>query len=383
MMKMHPVLIKVFFLLVGVGLFSFTNKLPDWRWMSQKSDPYFSMFETGLPIFRPWLPVEAFEWHWLGSNWFSANLTYGLLGGWVLWVLLQNNKPRGILFGAIGIAASAIAIWYTGNGGTLYDITGIFSLVYLLYLLRNIDANISNSELVGIGCLMAMLDLSRPFAISICVILLAYTAIKLRARAVIPLYVLIILVAPFHINQLVRYNTFELSTYGGNNLVEALGGKVLAGEDCFPYEATRQLDSLEAAQCAAANKRFIVKSYVNDPSLLRHTINIERLGKVLFPNLVWHATGLDPKTPVQIAVQKIFNGLLLIIYIMALLALFQKHNRAYKLTLLLIAGYVIGITLMANRLSETLRVILPATMTLVVLSQTYVRSKGWGLYGRS
>jgi hypothetical protein len=51
--------------------------------------------------------------------------------------------------------------------------------------------------------------------------------------------------------------------------------------------------------------------------------------------------------------------------------------------LLLIAGYVIGITLMANRLSETLRVILPATITLVVLSQTYVRAKGWGLYGRS
>ena len=367
--------LKIFFLILGIILFSFTKKLPDWSWMGQKDNPYFSMFETGLPIFRPWLPIEALEWRWFESHWLSSNLIYGLLGGWVLYLLFENNKPRTISYSLLGIVVAAIAIWYSGNGGALYDITGLFSLTYLLFMFRNINQHTSTSELIGIACLMAILDLSRPFAIFICIMLLIFAAIKMRARVIVPLYIFILLVAPFHINQLVRYDTFELSTYGGNNLVEALGGKLLAGEDCYQYEATKQLDSLSASQCAAVNKRYIIQRYIEEPSLLFHTINFERLGKVLFPHLVWHANGLESNTIVQRTIQVIFNGLLLIVYITALLSFFQKKNRTYKILLFIIALYIVFINLIASRLSETIRIILPATITLVMLSQTYMRVK--------
>jgi hypothetical protein len=377
-MKIKNLQLKLFFLLLGVCLFGLTKKLPDWRWMGQKNDPYFSMFETGLPIFRPWLPIEALEWRWFESHWVSSNLMYGLLGGWILYLLFQNSRPRSTsegVSGVVGVITAAIAIWYAGNGGALYDITGIFALAYLLFQLRSINEHTKTNELVGMGFLLAILDLSRPFAIFICLIILAFIALKLRAKVIVPFYILILLVAPFHINQMVRYDTFELSTYGGNNLVEALGGKVHAGEDCYQYEAAQQLDTLAAAQCAAVNKRYIIGRYLENPSLLRHSINFERLRKVLFPALVWHANGLDAESRLQKAIQMIFNGMLLVVYIFAIMAFLQKPNRTYKILLIVIAAYIIFINLIASRLSETIRIILPATVTLIMLSQAYVRAK--------
>ena len=361
---------KLFFLCAGVLLFSFTQKLPNWRWMSQKADPYFSMFDTGLSIFRPWLPIEALEWSLTGQNYIADNLTYGFLGGWILYLLYTNVDRRLIPF-LFSSAPLIIAIWYTANGGTLYDITGLFSLIFLLLLLRHIEDQISLWSLIGLGFLLAMLDLSRPFAFNIALLIICYLIYRIKWRAIVPIYVFILLVAPFHINQLVKFNTFELSTYGGNNLVEALDSNFLAADNCYAYELLRQLDTYEAAECAAINKHKVLSAIKSNPSMLSQTFNLPRLKKVLFPNLVWHATGLDPADRSQKIILFVFHVWLVIIYALGLIAFFKKGDRRYAILLYLIAFYIISITLIANRLSEVLRVSLPALATLTLLAQTY------------
>lgn len=363
-------LVKLFFVAIGIALFSLTPKLPNWRWMSQKDTPYFSMFDTGLPIFRPWLPIEALEWRITGQNLLADNLVYGVLGGLVLYFLYKNIGERIFVY-ILTTLPLAIGIWYTANGGTLYDITCIFSLVFLLVVIRRISPQISIAKLIGVGVLMAMLDLSRPFAFNICILIFFYLLLKIKIKALIPLYVFVVLSAPFHITQLIKFNTFELSTYGGNNLVEAFNGSYAYAEDCYWLEAEKKLDTLEAAECAAANKKFILNSYLQNPKLLNKTINLERLKKVIFPELVWHATGLNPKDPLQINIKLAFHAGLLITYFLSLLALTKKAELPYKILLFSIACYVVLITLLANWLSEVLRVMLPAMAPLALLAQTY------------
>jgi len=361
---------ELFFLVLGVLLFSFTQKLPNWRWMGQKTDPNFSMFDTGLSIFRPWLPVEAFEWNLTGQNYFADNLTYGLLGGWILY-LLYVNIDRRILPFIISSIPLVIAIWYTANGGTLYDITGLFSLIFLMVLIRRLNNQIQLWGLIGFGVLLAMLDLSRPFAFNIALLILFYLIYKIKWKAIVPIFVFVLLVAPFHINQLVKFNTFELSTYGGNNLIEALDSNFLAADNCYAYELAKQLDTYEAAECAAINKQKVFAALKNDPGLIFQTLNLKRLEKVMFPNLVWHATGLNPEDPPQRVILVIFKIWLGIVYVLGVMAIFKKNDHRYQAILLAIAFYIISITLVANRLSEVLRVSLPALAVLTLLAQTY------------
>jgi hypothetical protein len=264
-----------------------------------------------------------------------------------------------------------IAIWYTANGGTLYDITGLFSLIFLMVLIRRLNIQIQLWGLIGFGVLLAMLDLSRPFAFNIALLILFYLIYKIKWKAIVPIFVFVLLVAPFHINQLVKFNTFELSTYGGNNLIEALDSNFLAADNCYAYELAKQLDTYEAAECAAINKQKVFAALKNDPGLIFQTLNLKRLEKVMFPNLVWHATGLNPEDPPQRVILVIFKIWLGIVYVLGVMAIFKKNDRRYQAILLAIAFYIISITLVANRLSEVLRVSLPALAVLTLLAQTY------------
>jgi len=365
---------KIFFLILGVVLFSFTQKLPNWKWMGQKSDPYFSMFDTGLSIFRPWLPVEAFEWSLTNQNWFSDNLVYGLLGGWVMYLLYINVARRWGVY-ILTSMPLIIGLWYTAKGGTLYDITGLFALTYLLILLSEINDDASLLRLTGFAVLAAILDLSRPFAFNICLLIFFYLVLKIKWKAALPIYIFILLAAPFHINQMAKFNTFELSTYGGNNLIEALDSNFLAADNCYAYELAKQLDTYEAAECAAINKRKVLEALKNDPSMIFQTFNFGRLKKVLFPNLVWHATGLNPEDRSQKIIQMGFYVGLIVVYALGLMAIFKRVGSRINALLLLIAFYIISITLIANRLSEVLRVSLPALTVLTLLAQNCFVSK--------
>jgi hypothetical protein len=267
----------------------------------------------------------------------------------------------------------ALALWYTAKGGTLYDVTVLFALVFLMYALHPRTNEYSLPQLLGIGILLAILDLSRPFAFNIVILFGIYLIYRLRWRAAVPLYAFLILAGPFHIHQLLKFNSFELSTYGGNNLIEALDANYLAADDCYIYEKLQQLDSYEAAQCAASNKQKVFADLAKQPSMLFQTINTQRLQKILFPQLVWHATGLNPQHTLQRAMQMVFNTWLLAIYALLFWALMQRQScelRIYQALLSLIAIYIIGITLVANRLSEVLRVSIPALAALTMVAQT-------------
>lgn len=367
--NVKSLLIKAFFILAGIYYFGLTIKLPNWRWMEQKLDPYFGMMETGLPFFRPWLPIERFEWSIHQSNWYSDNLTYGILAGWMFYLIYKNASS---IFSFILLAAPlSIVVWYTANGGTLYDITAAFSLTYLLVLFRNGQKSDSYWVLAGIGLLMAILDHSRPFAFQICLLMTAYGIYLYRTRFLASLVVFTLLVAPFHVNQLKKFETFELSTYGGNNLVEAFQGVIPFATDCYYLEMSKRLGTRDGAVCALENKKKILGEIKRNPKLILGVFTPERIQKVFFPELVWHATGLDPNSPKQLEIKYWFHLYLGFIYILALITLLKKSERPYKLLIAAIYAYIILITFMANRLSETIRVLMPSLAALVLLCQTF------------
>ncbi|MBU3584124.1 hypothetical protein ICN41_09015 [Polynucleobacter sp. 15G-AUS-farblos] len=361
--------IKALFLILGVYYFGLTIKLPNWRWMEQKLDPHFGMLETGLPFFRPWLPVERFEWSLHQSNWYSDNLTYGLLAGWMFYLIYRNASS---IFSFVLLAAPlSLVVWYTANGGTLYDITAAFSLTYLLVIFRNGSKSDSYWVLAGIGLLMAILDHSRPFAFQICVLMTLYGIYLYRAKFLVALAVFALLVAPFHINQMKKFETFELSTYGGNNLVEAFQGVIPFATDCYYLEMSKRLGTRDGAICALENKKKILGELKRNPKLILGVFTPERIKKVFFPELVWHATGLDPNSPKQVEIRDWFHIYLALIYLLAIITLIRKTERPYKLLIIAIYAYIVLITFMANRLSETIRVLMPSLTALVLLCQTY------------
>lgn len=371
--QIKSILIKALFICLGIYYFGLTIKLPNWRWMEQKLDPYFGMMETGLPFFRPWLPIERFEWSLHQSNWYSDNLTYGVLAGWMFYVLYKNASS--LLGFALLAAPLSLVLWYTANGGTLYDMTAAFSLAYLLVILRHGKRTDSYWVLAGIGLLMAMLDHSRPFAFQICILITIYGIYLYRAKFLLALAVFALLVAPFHINQLKKFETFELSTYGGNNLVEAFQGVIPFATDCYYLEMSKRLGTREGAICALENKRKILGEIKRNPKLILGVFTPERIQKVFFPELVWHATGLDPNAPKQVEIKYWFHIYLGFIYALALVSLLNPTERPYKLLLITIYGYIVLITFMANRLSETIRVLMPALTVLVILCQTFFHKR--------
>lgn len=292
----------------------------------------------------------------------------------MMYLLYINVARRGGVYLLTSIPL-VVGLWYTAKGGTLYDITGLFALTYLLILLSEINDGASLVRLVGFAILAAILDLSRPFAFNICLLIFFYLALKIKWKAVLPIYIFILLVSPFHINQMAKFNTFELSTYGGNNLIEALDSNFLAADNCYAYELAKQLDTYEAAECAAINKRKVLEALKNDPSMISQTFNFGRLKKVLFPNLVWHATGLNPEERAQKIIQIGFYIGLVMVYVLGLVAILRRVDSGFNALLLLIAFYIISITLIANRLSEVLRVSLPALTVLTLLAQNCFPSK--------
>jgi len=365
--------LPIWFVLAGVMLFGFFPKTPNWFWMAQYSAPEFSLLGTGLPIFRPLIPLETIEWQLHQSNWLSDNLLYGVLSGFSLYLLFLNcNRKWAIFFLTSG--PLLIAIWYASHGGPIYDITAIFGIVSALYLIRNLSLKASIKQLLLLGVSLSITDLSRPFGLTLCIFMLGFIFIKYRQFFFIPLITVIFLTAPFHINQLVRFQTITLSTYGGNNLMEAFNTVITPDRDCYFFEATKNLDSFEAAKCASINQKKISKELLKNPKLIFTAINPERITKTLFPQPIWHASNLDIHSQVHIGVRYAFNALLGVLYGLAIFALMISKDRTYKMLLLLSFCYVVFTILIASWLSEVIRTFLPALAIVTLLAQTRYRS---------
>lgn len=363
----------IFFLLAGVLLFSFFPKTPNWFWMGQYSAPNFSLLGTGLPIFRPLIPFETIEWRIHQSNWLSDNFLYGVLSGISLYLLFINCKGKWSTF-FVTTGPLMIAIWYASHGGPIYDITAIFGIIGAATIIRTLDHQTSVKQLILLGIFLSITDLSRPFGLTLCVFMMSYLFIKNRHALFIPLITLVFLAAPFHINQLVRFQTVTLSTYGGNNLMEAFNKAIPPDKDCYLFEATKNLDSLEAAKCAAINQKKISKQLLKKPQLIFTAINSERIFQTLFPQPIWHASNLDINNNIHIGVRYAFHTLLAALYGLAIWAIIKPQKRSYKLLLVISFSYVVFTILIASWLSEVIRTYLPALALITLLAQTKFNS---------
>ena len=368
-MHKHSKWLPSLFLLAGILLFSFFPKTPNWFWMSQYTAPDFSMLGTGLPIFRPLILLETIEWRIHQSNWLSDNLLYGALSGFSLYLLFINCRCKWSTF-FMTTGPLMIAIWYASHGGPIYDITAVLGIIGALTILQTLDDKTSTKRLVLLGLFLSIADLSRPFGSVLCLLMLGFIFIEHRNKLFIPLITFIFIAAPFHVNQLARFQTLTLSTYGGNNLIEAFNKVIPPDRDCFFFEAMKNLDSLEAAKCAATNQKKVTKELLKNPLLIFTAINPDRIVKTLFPQPIWHASNLDIHSQAHIGVRYAFNTLLGALYGIAIWALISPRNRLYKLLLLLSFCYVVFTILIASWLSEVIRTFLPALAIVTLLAQT-------------
>ena len=368
-MHKHSKWLPSLFLLAGILLFSFFPKTPNWFWMSQYTAPDFSMLGTGLPIFRPLILLETIEWRIHQSNWLSDNLLYGALSGFSLYLLFINCRCKWSTF-FMTTGPLMIAIWYASHGGPIYDITAALGIIGALTILQTLDDKTSTKRLILLGIFLSIADLSRPFGSVLCLLMLGFIFIEHRNKLFIPLITFIFIAAPFHVNQLARFQTLTLSTYGGNNLIEAFNKVIPPDRDCFFFEAMKNLDSLEAAKCAATNQKKVTKELLKNPLLIFTAINPDRIVKTLFPQPIWHASNLDIHGQVHIGVRYAFNTLLGVLYGIAIWALISPRNRLYKLLLLFSFCYVVFTILIASWLSEVIRTFLPALAIVTLLAQT-------------
>jgi hypothetical protein len=368
-MPKHSKWIPIFFLLAGVLLFSFFPKTPNWFWMAQYSAPDFSLLGTGLPIFRPLIPFETIEWKIHQSNWLSDNFLYGLLSGFSLYLLFINCRSQWSIF-FITTGPLMIAIWYASHGGPIYDITAIFGIIAAATIIQTLGPKPSIKRLVLLGIFLSITDLSRPFGLTLCILMIGYLFIKNRNAVFIPLITLVFLAGPFHINQLARFQTITLSTYGGNNLMEAFSKVITPEKDCYRYEELKQLDSLQAAKCAANNQKKVAKELLKKPQLIFTAINPERIIQTIFPQPIWHASNLEINSKTHIGMRYIFHALLVMLYGLAFWAMIKPQQRIYKSLLLLCFSYIVFTILIASWLSEVIRTYLPALALITLLAQT-------------
>lgn len=368
-MPKHSKWMPIFFLLAGVLLFSFFPKTPNWFWMAQYSKPDFSLLGTGLPIFRPLIPLETIEWKIHQSNWLSDNFLYGLLSGISLYLLFINCRSKWSIF-FITTGPLIIAIWYASHGGPIYDITALFGIIATATIIQTMGPKTSIKRLVLLGVFLSIIDLSRPFGLTLCILIIGYIFIKNRNAVFIPLITLVFLAGPFHVNQLARFQTITLSTYGGNNLMEAFNKVIPPDRDCYFFEAMKNLDSLEAAKCAAINQKKISKELLKKPQLIFAAINPDRIIQTIFPQPIWHASNLEINSKTHISVRYIFHVLLVVLYGLAFWAIIKPQQRAYKTLLLVCFSFVVFTILIASWLSEVIRTYLPALALITLLAQT-------------
>lgn len=363
----------LFFILAGILLYSFFPKTPNWFWMGQYSAPDLSLLGTGLPIFRPLIPLETIEWKIHQSNWLSDNFLYGVLSGISLYLLFINCRSKWSTF-FITTGPLMIAIWYASHGGPIYDITAVFGIIGAAIIIQTLDLQTSTKRLVLLGMFLSITDLSRPFGLTLCIFMMGYIFIKNRHAVFIPLITIVFLAAPFHINQLARFQTLTLSTYGGNNLMEAFNKVITPKQECYPFEQSRQLDTLLAAQCASENHKKVFDSLISSPRLIFSAINPDRIIKTIFPEPVWHASYLDINSNTHIGVRYAFHALLTVLYGLAFWAIIKPQRRAYKTLLLVCFSYVVFTILIASWLSEVIRTYLPALALITLLAQTQSNS---------
>jgi hypothetical protein len=368
----------IFFLLSGIALFSSTRKTPNFGLMGGYYAPNFPDITTGMHILRLWTYVEKFEYFNINSLFYSNNFLYGLLAGYLGFLIYKraekNNKLKILIPLFPGLI---VGVFFAAYAGPVFDI--VFALAFFICMCYAIDIgkNITKKQVYYLGFWVTLMYMSRPYGIYFSILLYFYFGFLIRKKIIPAILITFAFMAPFHVIQLVKFDTFMLSTYGGTNLVEALGS---VGQDqnnfldCKVILGRNKFDSKEMVDCSKINQARAIEVYIDNPYIFLKLFSPKRIfGTFMFPNLYWHGTEFtdDYKRSLELKTIKIIFYLSLFsAYILILLS--YKNTKEFNVPMI---GFALGVIFpcMGTDGSEALRIFMPFIVLayLVITNRDY------------
>lgn len=351
------------FLLSFLGaflLFGLTPKTPDFGWMGTYVAPAFPGLDTGIPVLRLWIPIERLEYTLLGTQWWSQNLPYALIFGWLFYVVLRDAIRFGTTMRFLALLVPmTLAVFFAAYGGALYDAVFSLGLLQSLRTLEKLTVSSGWKQLVIFGIWLAVLDWSHPNAIVYVAIFTIVAFARVRAvRSLILVSPLALLAGPFHLIQYLRYGTWVLTTYQGQNLAEAFKwqGPFAVTRDCLTELGRRQIDSLAFQQCSDSNQHTIYGLLLSDPLNIRYVLSTHHILEVVIPTPLWGAG--NQITIVWLAL--LANWTVRVALLAVLVFWVTQANRSFRYligSLVVILGFVT--TIVAHNGTESMRLIAP------------------------
>jgi hypothetical protein len=264
--------------------------------MGQYVAPSFPPLLTGIPVFRPWIPVERFEYHSLGSQWFSQNLAYALIAFFVLQLLYREAlRLNAVQMFLATLAPLGTVLFFAARGGPLYDITFALSLLLAMVVIARTSRDVSWRPIAVLALCLAVLDHSRPTGLVLAVAIVAHSIVWYRSYRWLLVLIVLALTLPFHIHQWVSFHTSSLTTYGGANLREVFP----FGRDCVNEggqfgSGLGGIDSREFSECSNQTTSTIIGALWADPRQALLAVSPGHLRTILLPTPFWHGSGLQP-----------------------------------------------------------------------------------------
>jgi hypothetical protein len=354
----------IFCLVMGVLFYSSTPKIHNSGLMGAYIPPNFPDATTGMSILRLWTYVDKFEFVNFGSLYFSNHLPYGLLSGWLIYLICnraaQNQTLERLLLVLPGLL---IIIYYAAMNGPLYDMTFTVSLLICTMYLIDCDKNISSVQILKLGFWVTLMYMSRPFGMYFALVIYSCFFCKIGRRIIPACIITILFMVPLHLYQLHKFDTFTLSTYGGTNLAEGLAS---SGEnpnqflDCKVILGRQNYDSKEMVNCSKVNKNKALELYKNKPEVLLNIFGPKRLFTVfIFPRLFWTGTyiGFEKSMSKELRVVTVVCYLSLFFTYLIIFLNF-KRNKFYFIPLLFFAMGIF-FSAMGSDGSEAIRIFMP------------------------
>jgi hypothetical protein len=142
----------IFFLLSGIALFSSTRKTPNFGLMGGYYAPNFPDITTGMHILRLWTYVEKFEYFTINSLFYSNNFLYGLLAGYLGFLIYKRAEKNNKLTILIPLFPGLIVgVFFAAYAGPVFDI--VFALAFFICMCYAIDIgqNITKKQVYYLG----------------------------------------------------------------------------------------------------------------------------------------------------------------------------------------------------------------------------------------
>ena len=356
----------LFCLIFALLLLGITPKTPDSGWMGVYPVPVFPPLDTGIPVLRFLIPLEQFEYTTTGNLFITQNVFYALCYSIILFIFVRDAlRTKSLLRLIFLLTPVFIGLFFAAVGGPLYDAVFALGLVLSLKLVSEADRYSPIQKILGVGVSLALLDLSRPNGIFFAVVLLLVLVFKSKTRSLWALIPLAVIALPWHLVQLMKYGTFTLTTYQGQNYAEAFQwqGIFSQSRDCLTELGRSLIDSQAFQSCSEFNQKFIIDTLIHNPTSIKYVLQPEHINSIIFPDPFWHATrdlqGNELFTFIATWVVRI--GLVLLIgYWISQFQLTQNY-------LLGSAVFIIGMSMgvIAHNGTESIRLAMPFYMALI------------------